>query len=824
MSNFKLTPVGTCRIFNPVKRASVTYPFEVNLSGIYGYVHTSAEALQQILFLLGELDIPESLQPCIFRPAGVGVNRKGDHERSDCYVVEISSAKKITANGFYLQSNYLCRRFPEFFSCPKRVKTFWSLVKKGIADELDLFLDSDPSFLELNQSGQCLIRSIRLSQMEEVEIARDMAKIVDLLGADHVIFMTHVDARMIDGEHIKSRRELINAVERISAELNVPCVNPTQIMEDCGQSLALEKDGRDLTHYTEVFGDMLFRSIFLTHIRPRLSGEDFAAFEMQIKIRSIADRIVSSLQENDLASAGALLFSSLRQYPEAPILIQLRAEIFDQIGYFEQALHDALQVEKVIGTTSVLSGIKLKALAALERWEETLAIAEAMLSDEIESENVLIAAAEASEALGMREKASLFWRKVTLASPDRSYGWTRYLSSLGSLGFQDEFNKVFDDCVAQFYGDARFLRTVAEQAITLGSEQVFVRALDGLLATKPLEAIGVVRGVALASLIDLAATSIERLSELAFLGLEVKEKLQLLAEQWIARAKALESEQTLPSLSAAFVHACASQKLYPGRDVAVLCRRLRLSWRSKIRALYLSGEYWQVADGARIAGSLLAEEPESLIYYIRSLIQLKSYDAACLLIHKVLGRNVSLHALHRLSLRSARNADDVLIAADTTILLLQLQDAFDADDLALLDKLRRSVSFRLLKSMRTRIVEQQLEEACRLLERLEKIETDTSKVDRERKLIAREFRERLLVAHDDDTAPSDRLDVALSLLKLDPESAYALKCAAVDSMRVGRYEQALDFWQRLENILGASDGIASQINRCVFFVEKTRSR
>lgn len=112
---FTLTAIGSCRIVSPVKRAQPYFNFQANFKRIYGFTHTSSEALQQIRFILGLIDIPEKVRPFIFRP-NVNYSNTDVHSRSDFYIIEISSQKKIMAYGFCLQINYLTRHFYEFLA------------------------------------------------------------------------------------------------------------------------------------------------------------------------------------------------------------------------------------------------------------------------------------------------------------------------------------------------------------------------------------------------------------------------------------------------------------------------------------------------------------------------------------------------------------------------------------------------------------------------------------------------------------------------------------------------------------------------------------
>ena len=163
---FTLTAIGSCRIVSPVKRAQPYFNFKANFKRIYGFTHTSSEALQQVRFILGLIDIPEKVRPFIFRPA-VNYSNTDVHSRSDFYIVEISSQKKIMAYGFCLQIIYLTRHFYEFFSQTERARVYWSLATQGNQHKLLAYLKDDPCFAGMSEDDRALLSNINVEQMDE---------------------------------------------------------------------------------------------------------------------------------------------------------------------------------------------------------------------------------------------------------------------------------------------------------------------------------------------------------------------------------------------------------------------------------------------------------------------------------------------------------------------------------------------------------------------------------------------------------------------------------------------------------------------------------
>ena len=63
-----VTPIGTCRINTPLRRARSRYPVALELNRVYGFTHTSDEALQQLRFMQGDKQFDDRARQLIFDP------------------------------------------------------------------------------------------------------------------------------------------------------------------------------------------------------------------------------------------------------------------------------------------------------------------------------------------------------------------------------------------------------------------------------------------------------------------------------------------------------------------------------------------------------------------------------------------------------------------------------------------------------------------------------------------------------------------------------------------------------------------------------------
>ncbi|HBL66059.1 MAG TPA: hypothetical protein DDZ58_09280, partial [Achromobacter sp.] len=174
MTAFTIAPIGTCRIHTPLRDAVGRYPIKLQLGRNYGFVHTSAEALQQARFMFGQADIPADVQRLIFRPSNGEQARRGTHKPADLYMVELSSRKLLTIDGHPIQSNYLGRYFSEFFADRTRTRMFWQLASTDRLAERRAQLDQDAVFKSLSRDDQELLSRIVKRDQTDEEIEAEM--------------------------------------------------------------------------------------------------------------------------------------------------------------------------------------------------------------------------------------------------------------------------------------------------------------------------------------------------------------------------------------------------------------------------------------------------------------------------------------------------------------------------------------------------------------------------------------------------------------------------------------------------------------------------
>ena len=247
------------------------YPIKLQLGRNYGFVHTSTDALQQARYMFGQGEIPADVQRLIFRPSNGEQARRATHKPADLYMVELSSRKLLTIDGHPIQSNYLARYFSEFFA-DRAHPAVLVHGQRGPPGRAARALEQDAVYKSLTPENRELLARIVKRDLTDDEIEQEMRQLVELLGRDKVVFVTHVNAMTPDNVPIEQREQLIAAVVASSQRIGVPCYDPTPLMNKLGQAEAMEDGGLDLTHYTPLFAERLYTDWYKTFMRPRMSA------------------------------------------------------------------------------------------------------------------------------------------------------------------------------------------------------------------------------------------------------------------------------------------------------------------------------------------------------------------------------------------------------------------------------------------------------------------------------------------------------------------------------------------------------------------------
>lgn len=204
------TAFGSCRI-DMVSN-------QTNLNNIISYTHSTKEVIQLINVLSGKLIIPHPYNKLCFR-TGILENKpiyctdlhKQLFSKSDVFLIEICSRKNYIHSDYYLHHLCVDKRF------------------KYICAPLEIF------------------ENYRMEIQTDKEIETDIEEIQRLLFPRKIIIVSHYNSK-INGKYIPLRNSLINLLQKICSNNDIPFVNPTEVLKNYRQHEIMT---RDLGHYTD---------------------------------------------------------------------------------------------------------------------------------------------------------------------------------------------------------------------------------------------------------------------------------------------------------------------------------------------------------------------------------------------------------------------------------------------------------------------------------------------------------------------------------------------------------------------------------------------
>ena len=248
-----VTYFGSCRIHEPLEILENKGLISLNQPK-YGYVHSSKEIIQEIKAIKEDIEIPANLFRFVVTRNKedidkIKVSRKHDLSNTNIFFVEISSLKLLRFKDYYLQINNLRRNL---FADSNEFDRWFKAKEKSKG----CFFEEEQKNIEADIANDCLV-----SFQDEAEIKKDIKEIYSALkginSVADIIFVTHCSALGKDGQSLKRRDDLIEFVERSASELGYNIFNPSKIMEDLGQSDALEKNGAETNHFTAAFKEKI---------------------------------------------------------------------------------------------------------------------------------------------------------------------------------------------------------------------------------------------------------------------------------------------------------------------------------------------------------------------------------------------------------------------------------------------------------------------------------------------------------------------------------------------------------------------------------------
>ncbi|CUI46531.1 hypothetical protein [Achromobacter kerstersii] len=823
MTAFTIAPIGTCRIHTPLRDAVGRYPIKLQLGRNYGFVHTSAEALQQARFMFGQMDIPADVQRLIFRPSNGEQARRGTHKPADLYMVELSSRKLLTIDGHPIQSNYLVRYFSEFFADRARTRMFWQLASTDRLAERRVQLDQDAVFKSLSRDDQDLLSRIVKRDQTDEEIEAEMRELVALLGHDKVVFVTHVNALTPDNVPIDQRAQLIAAVAASAQRIGVPCYDPTPLMSKIGQADAMENGGLDLTHYTQVFAERLCHEWFKNYMRPRMSASTTQVSVPKLGADDSAERIEKIWDSGDLREASRRVRDVLRRHPGLPEHMLLFARIQAELGDYEGSLELLGSADGALASGSKAEQILMRNHFKLGRHDLAYSLAAGLLGDEIETPEIVRIAAASAGQLGHVDESLGNWKQLfRISSPTDATALEAadtVLSLLQTSGDMDAVirwvNEVREAIPTYGRGFAvlwrdRLLAGDRAGLRALASESPALEDVDALELVKEASWRGcIMAAAALAVSCGLAKSQHE----------DISAWLQSQSAAWAEDGtRALEEGR----LRDAAERICAHRLLNPDALTALRAQRaFERAMRLGVRAALLAGNHKEVIDLTDIALDTQVDFPELDAMRGRAADALGDKQTAMRHLEQAAADKAAPLSTQLYFARVAFNGGWFGEAIDAYQAVLANASA----DQNAKDEAERQLGRlgpRAIRGAREILAAGDHRAAWNLLERVAQSWPQMTEVDYEkRRIIAVLYAEARAL---DPASTTERLALGERILQLVPTDAIGLRLAAVGAMRLHRFEQALPYWRRLRELSDNPTQFDHYIDRCLVWIEKANRR
>jgi tetratricopeptide (TPR) repeat protein len=823
MNAFTIAPIGTCRIHTPLRDAVGRYPLKLQLGRNYGFVHTSAEALQQARFMYGECEIPADVQRVIFRPSNGEQARRGTHKPADLYMVELSSRKLLTIDGYPIQSNYLVRYFSEFFADRGRTRMFWSMAVADRLAERRALLQQDPVFKALSTDDRELLSRIQKRDLADDEIESEMRQLVDLLGKDKVVFVTHVNALTADNAPIEQREQLIAAIGLGAQHIGVPCYDPTPLMNKIGQADAMEDGGLDLTHYTELFAERLYTEWYKNYMRPRMSASTPQPSVAKLTADEGVERIERLWDSGELLEASRRARDVLRRYPGRPDHVVLLARMQGEMGDYEGALALLENADGSVTSGSKAEQVLMHNQFKLGRHDVAYSLAASLLGDEIETPAILRIAAISGAQLGYVDEALSNWRQLfRISSPDEAGALEAadtVLSMLQSSGDMEAAIRWVHEVRETLPSYGRGFAVLWRDRLMAGDRSALRALASESPALADLEVLELVKEASWRGC-TMAAAALAVSCGLAKGDQEhIRAWLHAQSSTWAEEGSHALEEGRLRDAAEMI---CAHRLLEPDALTGARSQRaFERAMRLGVRAALLAGNHKEVIDLTDIALDTHVDFPELDAMRGRAADALGDKQTAMRHLKQAAAGESAQFSTLLFFARAAFNGDWFGEAIDAYTAVL----AHPSADQNAKDEAERQLSRlgpRSIRAARDMLSSGHHQAAWNLLERVAQSWPQMSEVAHEkRRVLAVLYAEARAL---DPASASERLALGERILKLVPDDSVGLRAAAVGAMRLHRFEQALPYWQLLKERSDNSEQFDHNIQRCQVWIDKANRR
>ena len=806
----KITPIGSCRIHNPLKKFNSKSYLQLNTVDIYVFTHTSAEALQQLKYLQGEYLPSKDIYPILSSRLRFNKNKlKQESVSSDLYFVEISSAKTVMVEKEYVQMNYINVYFSEFFLEPNRAKKFWFLAGRPDRKELLNFLQELPCYKAYPKDMQELLSKISVKYMTADELRQDMIEISNRVK--DVVFITHCNVKLPDLTTICSRDDWIKTIEKKGKDIGCKVYNPTHLMMVLGQSASLQKNGLDSTHYTSLFERQIFNDLHRLYIEPLLNK-----FYHDEKIEDDKNLPIDELNHIEkLYSQGELtlvlqqLNNLMRKYPK----LSKAKEFFGRVLYHLNDYERAIENFNLLDENQELSNegrlFLIKSHFNLRHFKNVLNNADLLYEEEVYEPEVIKLSAMASQALGNSDKASIYWEQLFKFENFKLEAASQQALLFEQANDFDNAIKWINLALEIGPTDPNLRSALNRMLATVSDENSLELLIEKLSPSSEDEIISIARTALNYNFILSAAKSLQKGQELWPNNTDIKKMIAKVASEWLKLIMNASLSHNYPKQW--LDHLMGLLLIQPRQNSAIRIRReYILKQRSELKAAYNNSDYDKAITVGINIYLLNPNLPGIALIIGRSFYAKNNFtEALKWLIKATILDNLDKNAwlLRAKAALKAHNFIEALVTVQ------KIKSYFTPSDNQSIEikNIIKLVMKDSLKEVNNLLQTDELEQAWQINEFLLVDYPDDKKILKIKTLILRKMSEQLKDAESSEI----QIKLAKSIYEKDSNNIQALRILAIVLMKQKKLEESLSYWEKLCILFPEINSYKMQAQKCI---------
>jgi tetratricopeptide (TPR) repeat protein len=659
-----------------------------------------------------------------------------------------------------------------------------------------------------------------------------MEEIVERLGREKLLFVTHVNAKTPDGEVILARDRLIRWVKLAGEQLGVRVFDPTAALTEFGQERALDDRGLDLTHYTGAFSDRLYDALHREYVAPLLGSQSQSAGDDRTRhVAAIAARIESEIELGDFFEGSRELHRAIELFPDAPRLVQLRGLIRARIGDFHGAVED---FSRCCEDRTVSTDVRMALVEALSEagdYEASLRAAQALMTEELEDVALYRLAEEAAKQVGRDDLAIAYAKQAYRLDRRDLSSALRALVLMSDRSAADQIADWRNEILENVGAAANGAFEICLWAVRHGDEELFAAPLEVVVASDKVGGIDLMEEALNAGLHRAVAASIPVAAKLGKISRSLAERRARLIVGALERAREIAESGDLPT---AYQIAEAIEELHdapidqlPVSRLATYAQRLIKALvakvRTAVRSAYVAGDLPAVIEVAQRAGDILRHDGTSTTLVARALQATGDPKSGLALLTGLNPAERDQFTVRRWTARLAAAVQDYTVALE---IYGSLREAKDADAAKLkpeIDRFFASAQARSHRQLNLFAREGKIEDAVRLAHAIDKYIGPHERTERELGRMHKQMRLQLRQIEEGDGMIEDRESVLRQMVLIRPEDVISLRRLAIELMRQFRFAEAAEYWEKICALDSQNESADRNRVRCATLAQRRTS-